>query len=103
MDTVGVTVALRRTAIGELRIDKACRLDELNEDNWQDKLYPMINLFTEYPQIEISESEKEDYKQGRRFKVDKADSLDTIVICAGIMLGFAEIDHGILKPRTVMI
>ncbi|MFC1887512.1 tRNA pseudouridine(55) synthase TruB [Candidatus Cloacimonadota bacterium] len=103
LKSCAVTTELRRISIGRISIENACRMEELNDQNWQEYLYPMINLFTGSAQIEISEQEKDDFKMGRRFVVNKNDVNEVIVVCAGQVVGFGEVEDKILKPRTVII
>lgn len=103
LGNIGVTTELRRTAIGHVRVENACQLDDLNSENWQEKLFPLSDLFKDYDRIEISKQEKADFKQGRRFKVEASDTAEIIVSCQAQVIGFGEIEKGILKPRIVMI
>jgi tRNA pseudouridine55 synthase len=103
LDTYAVTTELRRTAIGSISLEKAVSLEDLSSESWQESLFPMINLFTELPRIEISEKEKADFKLGRRFRVLIENKVEIVVTCNDQVLGFAEIELNILKPRIVIV
>jgi len=103
LNTYGTTLELRRTAIGKIKLEKAEKLTSLNPENWKEKLFPLINLFTEFPQIEISEKELEDFRQGRKLGVDFPDSKDLLVTSNNEVLGFGEVEEKILRPRTVIV
>ncbi|KQC06578.1 MAG: hypothetical protein APR54_07040 [Candidatus Cloacimonas sp. SDB] len=103
LNNYGSTVELRRTAIGKIKVEKAEKLASLNPENWRDKLFPLINIFSEFPQIEISEKEREDFRQGRKLGVDFPDVKDLLITCDNSVLGFGEVEEKILRPRTVIV
>jgi len=102
LNTDATTSGLRRLKIGCHSVSQAVELRSLNRDNWKEYLFPLIKLFTEIPQHEISEMEIPDYKNGRMIPTGSEDREEVVVTCKKRVLGFGCIKDSFLRPRTVI-
>ncbi|HPR17129.1 MAG TPA: tRNA pseudouridine(55) synthase TruB [Candidatus Cloacimonadota bacterium] len=102
LGTIGTTIELRRTAIGDQKVTNAVKLDELTEANWQDYLLPAEAIMPDFPRIKINDIT--DFKHGRQFMVEPEEISEVMVLSeTGIFLGFGQISAHILQPTMVFI
>jgi tRNA pseudouridine55 synthase len=104
LNTIATTVELRRTEIGDIKIESAVNLNEINSTNWQDHMIPLNQFFRDMQKLVITETEFNHFQNGRSFEVDTEDVEEIMILdnkerC----LGFASIDGNLLKPRIVFI
>jgi tRNA pseudouridine55 synthase len=66
LGTAAVMSALRRTAIGNYRIESAIDPRELGEETWRERLLPEITAVERLPRIELSPSEVRRIQTGLR-------------------------------------
>ena len=104
LNTVATTVELRRTEIGDIKIETAVKLNEINSTNWQDHMIPLNQFFRDMQKLVITETEFSHFQNGRSFEVD-TENVEEIMILDNEKrcLGFASIDRNLLKPRIVLI
>ncbi len=104
LNTIATTVELRRTEIGDIKIESAVKLNEINSTNWQDHMIPLNQIFREMQKLVITETEFNHFQNGRSFEVD-TENVEEIMILDNKKrcLGFAYIDGNLLKPRIVLI
>lgn len=104
LNTIATTVELCRTEIGDIKIESAVNLNEINSTNWQDHMIPLNQFFRYMQKLVITETEFNHFQNGRSFEVD-TENVEEIMILDNKerCLGFASIDGNLLKPRIVMI
>jgi tRNA pseudouridine55 synthase len=104
LNTIATTVKLRRTEIGNIKIESAISLNEIESTNWQDHMIPLNQFFRDMQKLVITETEYNHFQNGRSFKVDTEDIEEIMILnIEGSCLGFASIDGNLLKPRIVLI
>jgi tRNA pseudouridine55 synthase len=104
LNTIATTIELRRTEIGDIKIESAIKLNEINSTNWQDHMIPLNQFFRDMQRLVITETEFNHFQNGRSFEVDTEDIEEIMILDAkGMCLGFASIDGNLLKPRIVFI
>ncbi len=105
LNTIATTVKLRRTEIGDIKIETAVKLNTIDSVNWQDHMIPLSQFFRDIQKFVInSETEFNHFQNGRSFEVDTKDSEEIMILnTEGNCLGFASIDGNLLKPRIVLI
>ena len=64
LNTYGHLIQLRRTRVGNFKVEDAYKLDEL--DNY--KLFPIKDALTHYPKIQLNDDEITKIKNGLKFK-----------------------------------
>ena len=64
LNTYGHLIQLRRTRVGNFKVEDAYKLDEL--DNF--KLFPIQDALTHYPKIQLNDDEITKIKNGLKFK-----------------------------------
>ena len=102
LGTIGFTIELRRSKIGNLNIKKSIQLENITEQNWQQNMLSLPEIFPDFPKIEITDITT--FKNGGFSEVDVDDITEIMVLddkenC----LGFASIETRILKPKLVFI
>ena len=104
LGTIAVTDKLKRTRIGNLSLEKSVSPDKINSENWQNFLIPLSEIFADFPQIKINESQQNYFKNGRAVSINLNDIEKIMVLDENnLCLGFAEISEGWLKPKIVLI
>ena len=107
-DSVAYTKSLRRTAIANISITQAVKLDHLNDENWQEYLLSYDKAFPNFQQFTIADKDIRIYKNGVRLeisrfknikKTDKEESL--IFNNQGKCLGLSIIKDNILIPTVI--
>jgi len=102
LGTIGTTIELQRSRINHLDLNMAINLDNINKQNWQNKLIPLPEIFPDFPKKEIADVNI--FRNGGFIEVDVENCTEIMVLSEdGSCLGFAEIEAGILKPRLVFI
>jgi len=102
LGTIGMTLELRRTKIGEMKVSDTVKLESLQPENWQQHLIPLEKIFADLPSVKISLPDH--FKNGRQLAIDHED-VDDIAVCinSGELIGFAEIKSKFLQPKLVLI
>jgi len=102
LGTIGTTIELQRSRINHLDLNMAINLDNINKQNWKNKLIPLPEIFPNFPKKEIVDVNI--FRNGGFIEVDVENCTEIMVLSEdGSCLGFAEIEAGILKPRLVFI
>ena len=103
LETYGHLVALRRTAIGEARVEVAVALDQLAAHGLQQPLIPALQALAGMPAVRVDDAEAADLRHGRAIAAP-ADAPSGIVAVdwAGELLAIAEAVDGRLRPRKVL-
>lgn len=102
LGTIGTTLILQRTMIGEHNLSSAVKLETLQAENWQQHLVPLAQIFSNLPSVSLAEIEY--FKNGRQIAVEQAEAEDVAVLSeTGELLGFGEIKANLLQPRLVLI
>jgi tRNA pseudouridine55 synthase len=78
MQTVAHTVSLRRTAIGDISVDAAVRLDEMTD--WQSALVPCEKLFGYIPSKRLDAEQIRVLQHGQSVAVDMVDAERILVL-----------------------
>jgi len=104
LGTIGTTISLRRTKIGEVDLNSAVKLDDLNSSNWKDYLIPLTQIFSSYAKVHLKLEQMELFRNGVNVKIQLNDEDEVIVLdnddrC----VGFGYIKEGSLKPQIVFI
>ncbi len=105
LNTIATTLELRRTEIGDIKIETAVKFDEIDSINWRDHVIPLSQFFKDIPKLVVNSiNEFNDFQNGRPFKVDTEDVEEIMILDAkGTCLGFASIIQNLLRPRIVFI
>jgi len=103
LGTVGTTTELRRIASGNMNICDAIALDDLNNENWQNYLADLSQIFCDYPQLILAEENVQNFLHGRRFFVDFSDTENALVLNEeNEVFGFASIIERKVQPKIVL-
>lgn len=99
-DSVGHTVELRRTAIGDICIDSAHSLEDLSETNWQDSLLPAWDALSSLERATFDEAQITELMQGKIIPFPGEDN-ETVMIfdAAQTLKSVCSRKYGLLKPR----
>ncbi|ADU96872.1 tRNA pseudouridine synthase B [Thermovibrio ammonificans HB-1] len=100
LGTDAVVTSLRRTKVGNLSVESAVKLSELNRENLFSYLLPVESLLP-FPHLSLSDKEAEDFRHGRRFSVSAPDGTYSVCSSSGF-LGVGEVVKGQLRPLRVM-
>lgn len=102
LGTVGTTIELCRTGIGDVLLSEAVKLETLNAENWQNFLIPIPQLLPEIPVINIDNVDY--FRNGRFLPVEHQDE-DYVMVFSqqNELLGFGKISASELRPKTVLI
>jgi tRNA pseudouridine55 synthase len=65
LGTAAVMSALERTAIGPFTVDAACDVDAITADSIESQLMSPVAVLTNLPQIQLSDAEVEEVRNGR--------------------------------------
>ena len=104
LGTIGTTISLRRTKIGEVDLNSAVKLDDLNSSNWKDYLIPLARIFSTLRKIHLELEQMELFRNGVNVKIQLNDEDEVIVLDnVDICVGFGYIKEGSLKPQIVFI
>ena len=104
LGTIGTTISLRRTKIGEVDLNSAVKLDDLNSSNWKDYLIPLTRIFSSYVKVHLKLEQKELFRNGVNVKIQLNDEDEVIVLDnVDICVGFGYIKEGSLNPQIVFI
>lgn len=102
--TIGYTINLKRTKIGETSLENAVDLADLTEENIHDFVLSIDQVLTEFPSIKLNSKQIEKFKNGVKIKF-KEDNLTRVLVkdSSGNGIGFAEISQNTLLPKNVFI
>ena len=104
LGTIGTTIELRRTKIGELDLENAVKLEDLNRNNWKEHLIPLIQIFSSLIKVHIDPEQMEFFRNGCNIKIPLNDEDEVIVLDnADECVGFGYIKEGSLTPQIVFI
>ena len=104
LGTIGTTIALRRTKIGKIDLNKAVKLKDLNSTNWKEYLIPLTQIFSSYVKVHLELEQKEFFRNGGNVNISLNDEDEVIVLDnADKCIGFGNIKEGSLKPKIVFI
>jgi tRNA pseudouridine55 synthase len=94
-------VALRREAIGSLRVQAAVPLDRLSPDT---PLLPVRRVLAELPALELDPTARAAVRHGRAVRADRAlGAGDAVLLTAGgDVVAVARIDNEWLRPSVVL-
>ncbi len=104
LGTIGTTINLRRTKIGEIDLNSAIKLEDLNISNWKKHLIPLTKIFSSLIKVYIEPEQKELFRNGSIVEVSQKNEDEVIVLDkADECVGFGYIKEGSLKPKIVFI
>ena len=104
LGTIGTTITLRRTKIGEIDLNTAVKLEDLNSNNWKEHLVPLTQIFSSYEKVQLKPEQKELFRNGGNVQTSLNDEDEVIVLDnADRCVGFGYIKEGSLKPKIVFI
>ncbi len=94
MGTVGTMTSLVRSKIGNISVEQAIKLDEVNE-----KSLHSINeiLNNQYPHFEIADVES--VKQGKRIRLDCIESLVLLTHQGEILAAYEKVEDNLYKSK----
>ena len=75
----GHVTALRRTSIGEFRVEQAVALDDLDEQNWADYLQPSDSAVRHMPRLDLSLDDAGRLQLGQRLQRQESHPDATLV------------------------
>ncbi|MDZ4182834.1 MAG: tRNA pseudouridine(55) synthase TruB [Candidatus Cloacimonadaceae bacterium] len=98
--SVGHTVELRRTAIGDIKLDAAHSLEDLSAGNWQDKLLPAWDALSSLERVFFIEAQITELMQGKIIPFPGEDN-DTVMIfdATQTLKSVCARKDSLLKPR----
>jgi tRNA pseudouridine55 synthase len=106
LGTVGHLQALRRTAVGSLRLDRAVSLDDLQalgEEARRAWLLPADRLLEHLPRVDLDKAPAERFRQGQSVPLAAMATGPSRVYCAGVLLGVGEgLAEGHLQPARLV-
>ena len=104
LGTIGTTISLRRTKIGEVDLNSAVKLDDLNSSNWKDYLIPLTQIFSSYAKVHLKLEQMELFRNGVNIKIQLNDE-DEVIVLDNVdrCVGFGYIKEGSLNPQIVFI
>lgn len=98
--TLGNTIQLRRVGIGELRIDAAARLDEIDPSNWEDHLLNAKALLSDKSSITVNPQQAIDLHHGKSIAFPGEDQEHLFVYSEdGFLISICSLKDAILKPK----
>ncbi|MDP3114525.1 MAG: tRNA pseudouridine(55) synthase TruB [Candidatus Cloacimonadaceae bacterium] len=98
--SVGHTIELRRTAIGDIRIEDAVSLESLDETNWRDRLYPAQRVFERGDHLTLTEESLIKLMQGKIIPNEGEDCATIMIFDSGANLcSVCDRKDNLLKPR----
>ncbi|MDA3813205.1 MAG: hypothetical protein PF570_03015, partial [Candidatus Cloacimonetes bacterium] len=104
LGTIGTTVNLRRTKIGNIDLSDAIKLEDLNINNWKKHLVPLAKIFSSLTRVYIEPEQQEFFHNGSIIEVSQKDDDEVIVLNnADECIGFGYIKEGSLNPKMVLI
>lgn len=103
LGTIGMTVALQRTAIGNLDLQRSHSLAELETD-WQSAICPIEAILTSLPALAASEDQAQHFLHGRKFSAayDCADGSELALYFQERLLGIGTCQTGFIVPALVL-
>ena len=104
LGTIGTTISLLRTKIGEIDLNSAVKLEDINSSNWEEYLVPLTQIFSSLKKIHIEPEQRELFRNGGNVNISLNDEEEVIVLDnANECVGFGYIKEGSLKPKIVFI
>ncbi|NQT65205.1 MAG: tRNA pseudouridine(55) synthase TruB [FCB group bacterium] len=104
LGTIGTTINLIRTKIGEIDLNDAIKLEDLNKSNWKKHLIPLTKIFSSLIKVHIEPEQIEFFRNGCNIEILLNDEDEVIVLDnADECVGFGYIKEGSLKPKIVFI
>ena len=104
LGTVGTTITLRRTKIGEIDLKNAVKLEDINSSNWKEYLIPLTQIFSLLKKVHLDPEQKIFFKNGGNIKTTLINEDEVIVLDnADMCVGFGCVNEGTLKPKIVFI
>ncbi|MCF7858471.1 MAG: tRNA pseudouridine(55) synthase TruB [Candidatus Cloacimonetes bacterium] len=104
LGTIGTTIKLNRTHIGNIDIAQSVKLDELESENWKNHLISLPTIFSSLSQVNLDDDQKLTFQHGNFVVSSKKSEGEVIVLDdKGDCLGFGNIDNYELKPKIVFI
>jgi len=101
LGTVGHTIALRRTAIGDIAVQNAVPLESLDSDNWPRQLCPPPGLFSHLEAWQASQTELDALNNGQSFPAPGEDTPGLMVFDpSGDLVGVAIRTEGRIYPKV---
>ena len=101
LGTIATTVELKRTKIGKINLKNSIKLAQLNPLNWQDNLFDVTEILTDFPKVSIDKVD--DFVNGTRAFIEHDNITEIMVICENKFVGFAKIENKYLCPTKVMV
>ncbi len=104
LGTIGTTINLRRTKIGEIDLNQAVKLEDLNSNNWKEHLIPLTQVFSSLTKVHLDPEQKGFFRNGCNIQIVLNDEDEVIVLDnVNDCVGFGYIKNGYLKPKIVFI
>lgn len=102
LGTIGTTIELRRSKIGEMSIQQSIPLDEITETNWQQNMLSLPQVFPDFPKAVVNDLAT--FKNGGFVEIIQDDLAEVMAVDSeGNCVGMAYIKDGLLKPKLVFI
>ncbi len=96
----GHLTALRREAIGALRVDDAAALDDIQSGT---VLRPLVEVMGHLPSAAVDDQELQDIEHGRAIRGDAGLAGATVLCHGNDLVAVAEADQGWLHPKVVLV
>jgi tRNA pseudouridine55 synthase len=96
----GHLTALRREAIGPLRVDDAVALDDIQSGT---VLRPLVEVMGHLPSAVVDDQELQDIEHGRAIRGDAGLAGPTVLCHGNDLVAVAEADQGWLRPKVVLV
>lgn len=99
LGSTGHTSELRRISIGNNPVESANRLEDLDSQTWQTRLYSPALLFADFPSLKLTETEIADIHNGKHIPGEGEDTAPLFITDArGVILGVAERKADVIRP-----
>jgi tRNA pseudouridine55 synthase len=102
LGTIGTTIELTRTKVGEVDISTSVTLEILDNNNWRQYLLPIDVILKSMTKLELSKAEEKSFTSGIVLR-DRGESNGTYLVYAdNKLLGLGETIAGNLYPKKVI-
>lgn len=95
--------ALVRTAAGPFRLEDSHTVEEIEADPEGCMISDLRPILAELPQAEVAAARAKDFRDGKRFRVNRSDTESAAVFCGADFLGIGAVRKGILHPKKVFL
>jgi len=102
--SIAVTTELKRTKIGNLKLENSVSMENITEKNWKDHLIDLKDIFTDFPKVIVKNSDIKKFRNGNEIVTNAKDAEKVIIVNEeGACIGFGNVYSKLLKAKWVFI